>query len=211
MTPSENTSETKPLPVPATTSQRTEPDPAAGPQPPWALNGGKDYLRWWKKAYPEKAAASYAIDKARRAAKREAKREERRRINGNDYRGPKWMLDPVKRREYMEHRKAVQKGFKKSYGSGRSHYRAMKERARSLADAVIDGAAIKRILEDPNHPQFMRAVEFVSERGYGKVPQETKLEVKAPPVIQLPPKDDVLNLDEVPEEVQKLLPGEVDA
>lgn len=36
-------------------------------------------------------------------------------------------------------------------------------------EATLD--AVRRILEDPSHPQFLRAMEFATERGYGKVAQ----------------------------------------
>lgn len=38
--------------------------------------------------------------------------------------------------------------------------------------------AVEAILADPNHPHFMRALDYVSERGYGKVAQG--MEVSAP-------------------------------
>lgn len=34
---------------------------------------------------------------------------------------------------------------------------------------------LERILRDPDHPQFMRALEYCADRGYGKPPQQVDL------------------------------------
>lgn len=58
------------------------------------------------------------------------------------------------------------RGPKKGHGGRpRDEFRAALREAVS-ADAVLE--ALERILRDPDHPAFLRAVEFAAERGYGK-------------------------------------------
>lgn len=53
-----------------------------------------------------------------------------------------------------------------------------------------DGGPIKRVLADDRHPHFHKVLEFVAERGYGKVEQNITAQVAHLPVIALPPKED---------------------
>lgn len=80
--------------------------------------------------------------------------------------------------------------------------RLLKIRAADLAEKVVNGDAIQRILENPDHPHFMRALEYLTDRGYGKVPTETKVEVTAPPVVVLPGKEH----EEIPDVPYEILP-----
>lgn len=60
----------------------------------------------------------------------------------------------------------------------------------ALASRDETMAAVRRILDDPSHPQFIRALEYATERGYGKVAQahEVKGEVEhRHAVVLLPP------------------------
>ncbi len=41
----------------------------------------------------------------------------------------------------------------------------------ALADATLKRGYVEQILVDPHHPQFMKALEWATDRGYGKVPQ----------------------------------------
>lgn len=49
-------------------------------------------------------------------------------------------------------------------------------RALASADEVLD--AVAAILSDPSHPQFLRALEYASERGYGKEAQGVEGDVR---------------------------------
>lgn len=40
-----------------------------------------------------------------------------------------------------------------------------------LADDTLRRGYVEGILKDPSHPQFMRALEWAADRGYGKTPQ----------------------------------------
>lgn len=42
---------------------------------------------------------------------------------------------------------------------------------RELASRPETISGLDAILSDPSHPQYLRALEFVTERGYGKEPQ----------------------------------------
>lgn len=44
------------------------------------------------------------------------------------------------------------------------------------ADEVLD--AVRAILQDHSHPQFLRALEYASERGYGKEAQGVEGDVR---------------------------------
>ena len=50
-------------------------------------------------------------------------------------------------------------------GRPRDEFRAMLREAAS-SDTVLAG--LQLILKDPSHPQFLKALEFAAERGYGK-------------------------------------------
>lgn len=61
---------------------------------------------------------------------------------------------------------------------------------RKLADQPAVTRALRSILCDPDHDQFMRALEFVTERGYGRVPQRVEGEhVHRHAVVVLPALD----------------------
>jgi len=66
-----------------------------------------------------------------------------------------------------------------------------KVRARTLVDSVVQGRTMERILRDVDHPHFMKALEWLADRGYGKVTDKTEQIIKFHPVVQLPPKDEV--------------------
>lgn len=53
-------------------------------------------------------------------------------------------------------------------GRPRDEFRAL---LRELASRPETVAGLDAILSDPGHPQYLRALEFVTERGYGKEPQ----------------------------------------
>jgi hypothetical protein len=70
-----------------------------------------------------------------------------------------------------------------SYGAGRGNERGpgnrsgpvpatFKMRMQTLVDRNTTARAIERILEDPDHPHFMRALDYATNHGYGK-PAET--------------------------------------
>lgn len=40
---------------------------------------------------------------------------------------------------------------------------------------AAEAARIEAILSDPDHPQFMKALQFAAERGFGKVPDQTEM------------------------------------
>lgn len=44
------------------------------------------------------------------------------------------------------------------------------------SDVVLAG--LQSILRDPSHPQFLKALEFATERGYGKETQPMEGDVK---------------------------------
>lgn len=48
---------------------------------------------------------------------------------------------------------------------------AFTEMMRSLASADETMKALTKILKNGNHPMFMRALEYVTDRGYGKATQ----------------------------------------
>ncbi len=54
---------------------------------------------------------------------------------------------------------------------------AWKAKMRTLADRFAQQLEAKRILEDPDHPQWLAAGKFVAEQAYGKATE--KLEVEA--------------------------------
>jgi hypothetical protein len=39
-----------------------------------------------------------------------------------------------------------------------------------IASRAKTVANVEKLLEAPNHPNFMRALEFAADRGYGKAP-----------------------------------------
>lgn len=53
-------------------------------------------------------------------------------------------------------------------GRPRDDFRAL---LRELASRPETVAGLDAILQDPAHPQYLRALEFVCERGYGKEAQ----------------------------------------
>lgn len=43
-------------------------------------------------------------------------------------------------------------------------------------DAVL--TQVEKILKDPDHPQFMRALQWAADRGYGKAPESVDVTSK---------------------------------
>lgn len=76
-------------------------------------------------------------------------------------------------------------------GTGRppDEFKAMLAQLASRDETM---AAVRRILEDPGHPQFIRALEYATERGYGKVAQQHEVKGEMEhrhAVVLLPPVD----------------------
>jgi hypothetical protein len=69
---------------------------------------------------------------------------------------------------------------------------AFKERCEGLAYKVVWEGVAGEILDNPAHPHFMKMLEFVAERGMGKVPTEIKAELTTPPAIVVPAKEPLL-------------------
>ncbi len=53
-----------------------------------------------------------------------------------------------------------------------------KQMMQHLATREETIAVLTQILADPQHPHFMRALEFCAERGFGKVPAPVELEIR---------------------------------
>lgn len=58
----------------------------------------------------------------------------------------------------------------------------------AMRTLVEDGAA-DFILARPNHPHFMRMLEFIAERGFGKVAVQVEQKITAMPAVALPAKE----------------------
>lgn len=58
----------------------------------------------------------------------------------------------------------------------------------SMKALVEDGTA-DYILSRPNHPHYMRMLEFVTERRFGKVAVEVRQQIQAMPAVALPAKE----------------------
>lgn len=54
--------------------------------------------------------------------------------------------------------------------------------------ALVESGAAEYILQRPNHPAFVRILEFVTERSRGKVPDVIKQEHTITPAVALPAK-----------------------
>ena len=50
-----------------------------------------------------------------------------------------------------------------------------KARMRELASLAEQQGYVEAVLKDPTHPHWMRALEYVTERGYGKAPQTVEV------------------------------------
>jgi hypothetical protein len=53
----------------------------------------------------------------------------------------------------------------------------------TLASRVETVAQLEKILNNPDHPQFMRAMEFVADRGHGRVAHEVTNRIAGPVVV----------------------------
>lgn len=74
--------------------------------------------------------------------------------------------------------------------SGPRDAQQFRAKLQRLADSKQVAMALRTILQDPQHESFMRAVEFVTERAYGRVPQKVEGEhVHRHAVVMLPPMD----------------------
>lgn len=63
------------------------------------------------------------------------------------------------------------------------------ERAEQLTlRTIAESGAADYILARPNHPFFMRMLEYMTDRAYGKVPQEVKNRLEVMPAVALPEK-----------------------
>lgn len=70
---------------------------------------------------------------------------------------------------------------------------AFKTRMALIAARAKTAKNLEAILDDPDHPQFMKAVEFTSDRGFGKVPASVDLTSKGEKlsgVVILPPTEE---------------------
>jgi hypothetical protein len=54
---------------------------------------------------------------------------------------------------------------------------------------LVENGAADFILARPNHPYFMRMLEYTTDRAFGKVPQEIKNQVSVMPAVALPAKE----------------------
>lgn len=55
---------------------------------------------------------------------------------------------------------------------------AFKARMASLADRWAQAADAKKIVDDPDHPEWMAAGKFAAEQGYGRPAQTVELQGK---------------------------------
>lgn len=78
------------------------------------------------------------------------------------------------------------------------------QRCEALAiRALVENGTAEYILERPNHPHYMKVLEFVTNRSKGKVPDIIKQEHVIQPAVILPAKD-----PELPPEAEfEALPG----
>lgn len=66
----------------------------------------------------------------------------------------------------------------------------LQERYEKLAvRALVEKGAAEYILARPNHPFFMRMLEFINERRFGKVAVEVRQQIQAMPAVALPAKE----------------------
>lgn len=87
-------------------------------------------------------------------------------------------------------------------GNKAPEYRQQRYEELSLA-AVVEGGGAEFILQRPNHPYYMQMLQFVTERAWGKVPQEVNNRIGPLPAIALPPKDP----EQIPEAHVEELPA----
>lgn len=59
-----------------------------------------------------------------------------------------------------------------------------KDRMALIAERGRTAENIERILDDPDHPHFMKALEFVANRGIGPVPKEIQMAAELSVVIR---------------------------
>lgn len=55
-----------------------------------------------------------------------------------------------------------------------------------LADDAVRAGHVATILTNPDHPQFLRALEWATDRGYGKVETKVDATVRLAGVVVLP-------------------------
>jgi hypothetical protein len=66
-------------------------------------------------------------------------------------------------------------GHTGSGGRPPDEFKAAMQRLASREETI---AMLTHILADPQHPHFMRALEFCAERGFGKVPAPVEVELR---------------------------------
>ena len=81
-------------------------------------------------------------------------------------------------------------------------YRQQRYEELSMA-AIVEGGGAEFILARPNHPFYMQMLQFVTERAWGKVPQEVNNRIGPLPAVALPPKDP----EQIPETQAEQLPA----
>ncbi len=60
-----------------------------------------------------------------------------------------------------------------------------KNRMATLAARAKTAKNVEKILDDDKHPQFMKALEFAADRGFGKAPQPIVGDPTAPLVVKV--------------------------
>ena len=70
-------------------------------------------------------------------------------------------------------------------GAGGRPPDAWKAKMAKLADRWAQAAEAQRVLDDPDHPHWMRAGQFASEQAHGKPTQPISGDVDAPLVIRV--------------------------
>lgn len=69
---------------------------------------------------------------------------------------------------------------------------AFKAKMRSLADRWAQAAEAERVLDNPDHPNWMAAGRFAAEHGYGKPKESQDINLNVRHVIRVP-------VEEIPE------------
>jgi hypothetical protein len=73
--------------------------------------------------------------------------------------------------------------------SGSTHeYRQQRYEELSIR-AIVEQGGADYILSRPNHPYYMQMLQFVTERAWGKVPQEVNNRIGPLPAVALPLKE----------------------
>lgn len=70
--------------------------------------------------------------------------------------------------------------------------------------ALVENGTAEFILDRPNHPFYMRMLEFVTERRFGKVAVQVEQKIQAMPAVALPGKEP----EQIPEGHAEPIPPE---